>query len=45
MKILEDENFIKWLEKNNIDYKDKDKDYISALYSEYIIEIKTKKEE
>lgn len=35
---LDDEDFIQWLEKNKIEYKNKDKEYLSALYSEFAIE-------
>lgn len=35
---LDDEDFIQWLEENKIEYKNKDKEYLSALYSEFAIE-------
>lgn len=35
---LKDKDFIQWLEKNKIEYKNKDKEYLSALYSEFAIE-------
>lgn len=35
---LNDEDFIQWLKKNHIDYEGKDKEYLSALYSEFAIE-------
>lgn len=43
MEYLKDRDFKEWLEKNEIIYKDKDNDYIKALYSEYLIELQTKK--
>jgi hypothetical protein len=43
MEYLKDKYFKEWLEKNEIIYKNKDNDYIKALYSEYIIEEDTKK--
>lgn len=43
MKFLKDDDFKNWLEENEIIYKEKDEEYIAALYSEFLIEMKTKK--